>query len=411
MITALLLATLAAAPTKYLLLPLQCTDGFTEKQCRALESAVAAELRRFPEVQLLTHDDVRSVLDNNAAQRVLGCSDPSCYADVSSAIGARFLVKGNYGALGESQIVSLSVIGTKPVRVASASSIRIRSTQIDDTLDALPKLGAAVMGQIGVADRTKNAMLRLPKPPKGRRAMPAGFKDTPLDTTLPAKMVFLKDDAGNILAYDVKEKARGVLLAGTTKALWKQRVAGSSSSGESKFSVSFWDPRFKQRSFQFKDGKYELICGKKSIPFSPLSEAEAKKLRGEARVFNPRWHRYPVVLARDNRGTYYFVDQVRNEDEITYEVEDYRLFVGRKGRVELLDLEDAIVDRAGQVFLTKRGRLVVEFNGKEKKVQWFIGDNVVELVDVELWSAAKMVYTRLGSYAGQPIGTACDPYL
>ncbi len=413
MIPTLLSAALLAAPTKYVMLPLECPKELAQNQCDALEGAIAADLRRYPGTQLLTHDDVKAVLQNDAARQVMGCNEPSCYPDVAEALGAPFLIRGNYATLGESQLVSLTVIKAKEVKVTSAASVRVRSPKIDALLDALPKLGAQVFEQLGIESRTTQAMLRLPpKPPKGKKAMPQGFEDIPLDQTLPDDLVFLKDPTGNVLAYDVENKGRDLFLAGSPGALWEQQVGSGGSNGDTSFNVGFWDPRFERPSFNMKDGVFELTCGKKTVTLERVGAAEAKKLRGQARLFAPRWQRYPVVLARNNRGTYYFVDGVRDDEKRTGEVEDYRLFIGRKGHIEHIPLDDAIVDQAGAVFLTESGRLVMEYVSREEKtVKWFVGEDATELVDVSLWSAAKMIYTRLGTYRDQPMGTACDPYL
>ncbi|MEL6547875.1 MAG: hypothetical protein AAFQ82_24835 [Myxococcota bacterium] len=411
MVHALLAVALLAAPTRYVLLPLECPKTLPASQCTALQGAIASELRRYPNTQLLTQDDVKAVMKNDAARNVFGCDDPSCYSDVSKALNAPFLIRGSYSTLGESQFVSLTVIEAAKVRVSSAASVRIRSQKIDDALDALPKLGSQVFEQLGVQARTVAAMMRLPpKNKKGTAKMPIGFEDIPLDSTLPERMVFLKDAAGNIIAFD--ETEHRLLLAGTSGALWKQSVGTRSRSGNTKFSFGFWDPRFERRGFTLKDGVYELVCGKKTITYTPVSDAEAKRLKGKARVFAPRWQRYPTALARNNRGEYFFVDRVRSEDKQTGEVEDYRLFIGRKGRVAHVPLEDAIVDQAGAVFLTADGRLVLENTGERERVaKWFVGEQETPLVDVQVWSSAKMIYTRLGSYSGQPLGTACDPYI
>lgn len=413
MMTAWLGALLLAAPTKYVMLPLECPKELEKNECTALETAIAADLRRYPSTQLLTHEDVKAVLKNDAARQVLGCDDPSCYPSLGQALGAPFLVRANYAQLGGSQLVSLTVIKADSVEVTSAASVRVRSPKIDDLLDALPKLGAQMFEQIGIEERTTQAMLRLPpKPAKGKKSMPEGFEDIPLDQTLPDDLVFLKDAAGNVVAFGAKDKGSDVFLAGSEGALWQQRVGSSSSNGDTSFSVGFWDPRYDRPSFNMKDGLFELVCGKKTVSLERVGVAESKKLRGRTRVFAPRWQRYPVVLARDNRGTYYYVDRVRDDEKRTGEVEDYRLFIGRKGRMDHVPLEDAIVDQAGAVFLTESGRLVFEYvNRDEKTVRWFVGEQETELVDVSIFSAAKMIYTRLGPYRDQPMGTACDPYL
>ncbi|MEM6532700.1 MAG: hypothetical protein AAF654_08745 [Myxococcota bacterium] len=396
-----------AAPTKYVLLPLECPEHVSVASCEALESALASDLRRYPNTQLLTHRDVRAVLNNDAAKSVLGCDDPSCYSNVTAAMGAPFLMRASYDTLGNSQLLSLTVIRTKDVQVTSASSLRIKGGEIDAVLDALPRLGAQAFEQLGIRSRTENVLLRLPAPTKSK--IPSGFDDIPLGQSLPDTTRFLHDDAGNVIAYDPKEPS--FLLAGSEGALWLQSVRTSSRRNDERLSARFWDPRFEGASFEMDNGVFHLSCGKKKIALKLFPEDVAKRMRRAARTFGLRWQRSALLLARDNRGIYYYVDRIRDQEKRTGEVEDFRLFIGRKGRIAHVPLDDAIVDQAGAVFLTAKGRLVVERQNDQKVIRWFLGEAETPLVDVDLWSAASMVYRRLGAYGDQPLGTACDPYL
>lgn len=350
---------------------------------------------------------MKAVLKNNAARTVLGCDEPSCYANVSKAMGAPFVIRASYAPAGQSQLVSLTVVRAKDVRVAAAASLRVRSRSIDDALDALPKLGAQLFTQLGIRARTEQAMLRLPVAAK--KPMPRGFADRPLDQNFSDSVQFLHDSAGNVIAFDPQNPS--FLLAGSEEALWLQSVRTSSKRGNERASAQFWDPRGPQPTFVMSDGGYTLTCGKQTITYRPMPPEQAKRTLRAARTFTRRWQRTATLLARDTRGAYYYVDRVRDPEQRTGEVEDYRFFRGRKGRLEHIELEDAIVDRAGAVYLTEAGRLVVEAKDDGKQtVRWFQGEKETALVDVDLWSAAKMVYSRLGAYTGQPLGSACDPY-
>ena len=87
---------------------------------------------------------------------------------------------------------------------------------------------------------------------------------------------------------------------------------------------------------------------------------------------------------------------------------DFRLYVGKRGATARIELEDAIHDDAGFVFLTAGGRLVARQQGRKYAVEWGVGTTRVALTWLEPGDNGPLIYRELGVCAGQSLGTPCD---
>ena len=120
--------------------------------------------------------------------------------------------------------------------------------------------------------------------------------------------------------------------------------------------------------------------------------------------FKPfRFKHQPHALLRDRRGTYYFVDKLRQGGK------GYRLFVGRRGNMKKFKLIDIVDDSAGQIFVTKKGDLNL-INDKDGAEITFGKDekNAKPLKQLPLWNNRILIYTDLGPYENESMGTPCD---
>lgn len=192
---------------------------------------------------------------------------------------------------------------------------------------------------------------------------------------------------------------------GDGKTFYQQRVIGGGSSGTESFDRVFWDPRINagyQRSFDFRDAKYKLQCDKRITEFTPLADAEAQAMVSSAKFMKPRWKHRAYALARDDTGTYYYVDRVREPEE----AKSFRLYVGPKGSLKLMKMTNVVSDSEGDMFATKTGQLRLILGKNESS--WISGKKAKKLLIVPVEDNAAMIYSELGVYTGQPLGTPCD---
>jgi hypothetical protein len=155
----------------------------------------------------------------------------------------------------------------------------------------------------------------------------------------------------------------------------------------------------------FRNGKYTVQCGDRATEFKPVEADEQAKILGAASFYKALWIHRAYALARDNKGNYYFVDRLREpEDNKTF-----RLFARTRGNLKLLKMTNVVSDSQGDIFTTKKGELRLVLD--RKKPSWFAGKTETELISLPLEDNRIMIYTDLGVYTGQRLGTPCDDLL
>ena len=150
-----------------------------------------------------------------------------------------------------------------------------------------------------------------------------------------------------------------------------------------------------------RDGKYILGCAERETTFQPTDPKRQEELLKTATFHTQRWKRRAYALARDNGGTYWYVDKARN-DQVT----DFRLWSGPRGGLKPLRMTNVVSDSAGDVFATKNGDLKLVLGKGE--ASWVHGKKAKDLILLPLADNAQLIYGDLGVYTGQPLGTPCD---
>ena len=132
-----------------------------------------------------------------------------------------------------------------------------------------------------------------------------------------------------------------------------------------------------------------------------------------ATFYQPRWTRQAYALARDNTGTYYFVDRGREEQFSKH----FRVFVGPRGKLREVPLTNVVSDSEGDVFATKTGSLRLVLNkGESTWLQETKAPGLKEtqrtketrLVHLPVEDNVRLIYSDLGVYLGERLGTPCD---
>lgn len=90
----------------------------------AMNDAVAEEIAKKGFFEVVSTRDVETLLGLERKKQLLGCSDEasSCLAELSGALGARFVLSGTLGQLGESWQLSLQMTDTQKSTVAARST-------------------------------------------------------------------------------------------------------------------------------------------------------------------------------------------------------------------------------------------------------------------------------------------------
>jgi hypothetical protein len=191
---------------------------------------------------------------------------------------------------------------------------------------------------------------------------------------------------------------------GDGKDFWQQRVFGGGSSGNESFDKVYWEPRSHRghASIDFRNNKYSIDCDARETELKPLEAAEANKILGVAKLHKPKWKRQAYALARDNTGKYYYVDRMREPEGNKM----FRLFVGPKGGLKMQKMTNVVSDSAGDIFATKTGELRLVLNKGESL--WQQNKKETKLISLPLDENHVLIYSELGIYTGERLGTPCD---
>jgi hypothetical protein len=228
-------------------------------------------------------------------------------------------------------------------------------------------------------------------------------------------MLLFKDaDGGIYVVFNEKKMDKRVFYGtGRDKILYDQILEGGGGTDGDAWHVSVAAPR---ASYPFmgavgrrKDNTFFRSCGGGSnvsdAELTQITGDKAKEILDKYKFMTTPMIRKSYLLARDDRGVYYYVDVLRS----VYGGSGHRVFVGKKGALKQMALTDVTSDAAGDVFSTKTGDLrlvhtVVE--GKEKPIaQWIRGEKKSDLIYLDLYMNQPVIFRDLGIY--KIPGTIC----
>lgn len=127
----LVAASLGAEKPKLAVLDFQ-PQGVPEETAQALTSAATQELHTRAFFDVVTSEDIKTLLGVERKKQLLGCgeSSMSCTAELAGAMGSRFVLSGSITKLGDALQLSMQMLDTvKSVTVAR--SVRIASNARD----------------------------------------------------------------------------------------------------------------------------------------------------------------------------------------------------------------------------------------------------------------------------------------
>lgn len=167
------------------------------------------------------------------------------------------------------------------------------------------------------------------------------------------------------------------------------------------------DPRYPHGAsvltYQAEPNKVVVQCGERKTVLDALPDAERDALLAKAVVHRAMLEFIPYTLARDDKGTYYYVDKGRYSDN----ADVFRVFAGPRGGMKPLKLANVVHDSAGDIFATAKGDLRL-ITGNPNRTEWWKGGQHSELTNVPVEANLMMIFNQLGPYKNTRLGTPCD---
>jgi hypothetical protein len=183
----------------------------------------------------------------------------------------------------------------------------------------------------------------------------------------------------------------------------QRRFSASSDGSTGRFSARAWSPRVDSVMDLERDSKggWTMTCGKRETKLTEMKKDEAQKVIARATFRPPLWRHQAYALARDDRGTYYYVDRLRDE----HGGKGFRLWKGKRGKMKQQKMLNIVSDSEGDIFSTRDGELRLILSRKD--ATWVKKKDRTELTIVPVGANVPLIYLDLGVYLGA-LGVPCD---
>jgi hypothetical protein len=155
---------------RVLVLDLSDTGGLGPDVVKTVTGVVAVKLSDVKSLDVLSGDDVRRLAELEAERQVAGCDEASCLAELAGALGARYVVFGQLGTLGELIVVNLSLFDSERAEAVGRATAEGRS------VERLPGLIGPALRKLlsGVVAEEDLAVLPAEAPPETAQSPAAG---------------------------------------------------------------------------------------------------------------------------------------------------------------------------------------------------------------------------------------------
>lgn len=135
----------AEGPTpRVLVLDLEASE-IEASQARLINGLVTDSMSKIVGFEVVSSADLRQLVEVEASKAAAGCDVSSCLADLAGAMGARFVVFGNMGRLGDLTVVTVSLFDTQQAKAAKRERVQVR--KLEELPAALDGALARLMGQ------------------------------------------------------------------------------------------------------------------------------------------------------------------------------------------------------------------------------------------------------------------------
>jgi hypothetical protein len=127
----------AAAPERVLVFDIG-GDALAPTEAALVRDALASALAENRDVEVLTNEDLRRVLDMEAERQASGCADDTCLAELGAAMGASRVLYGTASRLGDGWVLNAVLLDPQGARAIARASTRTDS--VEQLVDAAPQV-------------------------------------------------------------------------------------------------------------------------------------------------------------------------------------------------------------------------------------------------------------------------------
>ena len=112
----------AAAPTQRLAVLKVVAQGVPPDVAETLTQVIAEQASKTPGFNAISQSEIGALLGVERQKQMLGCGDASCLAEIGGALGAKLVLSGSLGKVGESYVLQLQLLDTGKAQVKARES-------------------------------------------------------------------------------------------------------------------------------------------------------------------------------------------------------------------------------------------------------------------------------------------------
>lgn len=112
-------------------------DDVPERTARVFAESLAIELRKLRAVDVVTMDEIRTMLDVEAQRQLVGCDEQSCLAEIADALGADVILTGSVAKVGDERLLGLARIEQRAAAVTQRFQARLEQARGEELLAAV----------------------------------------------------------------------------------------------------------------------------------------------------------------------------------------------------------------------------------------------------------------------------------
>lgn len=149
----LLAAVLAAQPAapSLAVMTLTAETGVESSSTRLITDVLLQELQSTHAfARVVSSRELESVMGLEAQRQLLQCTDGSCVAELSGALGVDLLITGSVGRLGEALVMTLRLVDARNGSLKATRSVTLRKADESELIDAVRPALALLLREGGV---------------------------------------------------------------------------------------------------------------------------------------------------------------------------------------------------------------------------------------------------------------------
>lgn len=155
----LILAAPAAAKSRIVVIGINASSDVLRPVALTINEQVMTDLGREERLDVLGTSDVQDLIGLERQKQLMGCTDNStCMVEISSALGAPWLVSGSLGKLGKAMRLDLKLIRTRDGKVVFRDGKTFK-----DESDVYEAVSALVTKMLKAIDYKEGATVDAPK--------------------------------------------------------------------------------------------------------------------------------------------------------------------------------------------------------------------------------------------------------